>query len=109
MNLGSLFGCGLSNQLIQAFTPSFPSSSSSFPFPYSSFPSSSPFPTPANPSIGEEDTSLDRGRGSEEEDSRSGHGVHDGERDEDRRIAEEGKVYTDSIGEFNELKLYICF
>ncbi len=73
MNIGSLLGCALSNQLIQSF-----SSVSSFPSP--SFPS----------------TKLGVGYQDIDEDTRSD---QEGENDhERRRNTEEGKVFTDSIG-----------
>ena len=68
MNIGSLLGCALSNQLIQSF-----SSVSSFP-----------------------STKLGVGYQDIDEDTRSD---QEGENDhERRRNTEEGKVFTDSIG-----------
>ena len=78
MNIGSLLGCALSNQLIQSF-----SSVSSFPSPS--------FPSPSFPS-----TKLGVGYQDIDEDTRSD---QEGENDhERRRNTEEGKVFTDSIG-----------
>ena len=80
MNIGSLLGCALSNQLIQSF-----SSVSSFPSP--SFPSTNPCPSPIKLGVGYQDI---------DEDTRSD---QEGENDhERRRNNEEGKVFTDSIG-----------
>ena len=80
MNIGSLLGCALSNQLIQSF-----SSVSSFPSP--SFPSTNPLPSPTKLGVGYQDV---------DEDTRSD---QEGENDhERRRNTEEGKVFTDSIG-----------
>ena len=80
MNIGSLLGCALSNQLIQSF-----SSVSSFPSP--SFPSTNPLPSPTKLGVGYQDV---------DEDTRSD---QEGENDHERRInTEEGKVFTDSIG-----------
>ena len=80
MNIGSLLGCALSNQLIQSF-----SSVSSFPSP--SFPSTNPLPSPTKLGVGYQDV---------DEDTRSD---QEGENDHERRKnTEEGKVFTDSIG-----------
>ena len=80
MNIGSLLGCALSNQLIQSF-----SSVSSFPSP--SFPSTNPLSSPTKLGVGYQDV---------DEDTRSD---QEGENDhERRRNTEEGKVFTDSIG-----------
>ena len=80
MNIGSLLGCALSNQLIQSF-----SSVSSFPSP--SFPSTNPLSSPTKLGVGYQDV---------DEDTRSD---QEGENDHERRKnTEEGKVFTDSIG-----------
>ena len=97
MNIGSLLGCALSNQLIQSF-----SSVSSFPSP--SFPSTNPLSSPTKLGVGYQDvdedtrspTKLGVGYQDVDEDTRSD---QEGENDHERRInTEEGKVFTDSIG-----------